>query len=253
MKRAPIKVGEVEALFRYPVKSMSGEPLEAADLGWHGLDGDRRLALRRVDDRSGFPWLTAGKLPELILFSPQRRRPAVDGDLPTHVRTPQGEDLPLFSQELAEEVGRRHGSAVEMMHLNRGIFDEASISVITSATVGEIGRLAAQHLDVRRFRPNILVASTQSVPFEEEEWVGGVLSFGETDEAAAIGITNRDERCSMVNFDPVSARAAPEVLKAIVRVRDNKAGVYGTVTRRGRLAVGQPIFFAPAAEDRDPR
>ena len=57
----------------------------------------------------------------------------------------------------------------------------------------------------------------------------------------------------MVNFDPVSARAAPEVLKAIVRVRDNKAGVYGTVTRRGRLAVGQPIFFAPAAEDRDPR
>jgi len=154
---------------------------------------------------------------------------------------------------LAEEVGRRHGSPVEMLHLNRGIFDEASISVITSATVGAIGRLAAQHLDVRRFRPNILVASTQSVPFEEEEWVGGVLSFGETDEAAAIGITNRDERCSMVNFDPVSARPAPEVLKAIVRVRDNKAGVYGTVTRRGRLAVGQPIFFAPAAEDRDPR
>jgi hypothetical protein len=36
------RVGEVEALFRYPVKSMSGEPLEVADLGWHGLDGDRR-------------------------------------------------------------------------------------------------------------------------------------------------------------------------------------------------------------------
>jgi hypothetical protein len=50
-----IKIGEVEALFRYPVKSMSGEPLEVADLGWHGLDGDRRLAFRRVDDRSGFP------------------------------------------------------------------------------------------------------------------------------------------------------------------------------------------------------
>ena len=69
----PIKVGEVEALFRYPVKSMRGEPLEVADLGWHGLDGDRRLAFRRADDRGGFPWLTAGKLPELILFSPERR------------------------------------------------------------------------------------------------------------------------------------------------------------------------------------
>ena len=75
--------------------------------------------------------------------------------------------------------------------------------------------------------------------------MGGVLSFGETPEAPAIGVVNRDERCSMVNFDPDSARQAAEVLKAIVRVRDNKAGVYGTVTRRGRVAVGQPIFFEP--------
>jgi hypothetical protein len=246
----PIKIGEVEALFRYPVKSMSGEPIEVADLGWHGLDGDRRLAFRRVEDHGGFPWLTATKLPELILFAPQRRGTDVDGDLPTHVRTPEGEELAVFGQELATEVGRRHGSSVEMMHLNRGIFDEAAVSAITSATIGEIGRLAAQRLDVRRFRPNILIASGRSVPFEEDEWVGGVLSFGEANGAAAIGITNRDERCSMVNFDPCSARPAAEILKAIVRVRNNKAGVYGTVTRRGRLAVGQPISFEPAAEHR---
>ena len=247
----PIKVGEVEALFRYPVKSMSGELLEAAELGWHGLDGDRRLAFRRVDDRSGFPWLTASRLPELILFAPQRREPVVSGNVPTHVRTPEGVELALFGQELATEVSRRHGSPVEMMHLNRGIFDEASVSVITSATVGEIGRLAAQRPDVRRFRPNILIATLRSVPFEEDEWVGGVLSFGETSEAAAIGITNRDERCSMVNLDPDSARPAAEMLKAIVRVRDNRAGVYGTSIRRGRLAVGQAIFFEPAAEHRE--
>ena len=247
----PVKIGEVEALFRYPVKSMSGEPLEVADLGWHGLDGDRRLAFRRADDRSGFPWLTATKLPELILFAPQRRGLALGGSLPTHVRTPEGEELAVFGQELATEVGRRHGSSVEMMYLNRGIFDEASISVITSTTVSEIGRLAAQRPDVRRFRPNVLIAAERSVPFEEDEWVGGVLSFGEGAEAAAIGITNRDERCSMVNLDPGSARPAAEVLKAIVRVRDNKAGVYGTVTRRGCLTVGQPIFFEPAVAHRD--
>ena len=248
----PIKVGEVEALFRYPVKSMSGELLEVANLGWHGLEGDRCLAFHRADDRSGFPWLTATKLPELILFAPQQRGPAVDGNLPTHVRTPAGEELAIFGQELATEVGRRHGSPVQMMYLDRGIFDEASISVITSATVGEIGRVAAQHPDVRRFRPNILIASLRSLPFEEDEWVGGVLSFGETNEAAAIAIIARDERCAMVNFDPDSARSAVEVLKAIVRVRDNKAGVYGTVTRRGRLAVGQPVFFEPALEQREP-
>ncbi len=154
----------------------------------------------------------------------------------------------MFGEELAREVGCRHGSPVEMMHLNRGIFDEASISLIASATVSEVARLAAQRPDVRRFRPNIVIASLRSVPFEEDAWVEGVLSFGETNEGAAIGITNRDERCSMVNFDPDSARSTPEVLRAIVRVRDNKAGVYGTVTRRGRVAVGQPIFFEPAAE-----
>src|SRR5207237_6956803 len=193
--------------------------------------------------RSGFPWLTATKLPELILFAPQRQGPAVNGYLPTHVRTPAGKELAVFGQELATEVGRRRGSPVQMMYLDRGIFDEASISVITSATVGEIGRLAAQRPDVRRFRANILIASLRSVPFEEDEWVGGVLSFGETNEAAAIGITMRDERCSMVNFDPDSARSAVEVLKAIVRVRDHKAGVYGSVTRRERLAGGQRVFL----------
>ena len=241
----PIKIGEVETLFRYPVKSMSGERLEVAELGWHGLNGDRRLAFRRTDDRGSFPWLTATKLPELILFGPQRRGSA-EGTLPTHVRTPEGEEMAVFGEDLAAEVGRRHRSPVQMMHLKHGIFDEASISVITSATVREIGRLAAQQPDVRRFRPNIVINSLGSVPFEEDEWVGGVLSFGEGLEAAAIGVTLRDERCAMVNLDPSSAHPAAEVLKAIVRARDNKAGVYGAITRRGRLAVGQTILFEPA-------
>jgi hypothetical protein len=52
----------------------------------------------------------------------------------------------------------------------------------------------------------------------------------------------------MVSIEPDSARIDPEVLKAIVRERDNKAGVYATVTRRGRLAVGQPVLFTPSAE-----
>ena len=58
-----------------------------------------------------------------------------------------------------------------------------------------------------------------------------------------MSLTMRDVRCAMVNLDPDSAIAAPEVLKAVVRAHDNNAGVYGTVTRMGRLAVGQRIFF----------
>ena len=98
----------------------------------------------------------------------------------------------MFGEELAREVGRRHGSPVEMMHLNRGIFDEASVSAITSATVGEISKFAGHRPDTRRFRPNILISSQRSDPFEEDAWVGSLLSFGEGDDAAIIGITNRD-------------------------------------------------------------
>lgn len=210
------------------------------------LDGDRRLAFRRVNDRSGFPWLTASKLPDLVLFSPQRREEGAQEELPTHVRTPDGEEMPVFGEGLAQEIGRRYGAPVQMMEMKHGIFDEACVSVIARDTVNEIGRLAGLSLDVRRFCPNILVRLVKSGVFQEDEWVGGVLSFGEGADAPAITVTQRDVRCSIVNLDPDSARPAPEVLKAVVRAHQNTAGTYGTVTHVGRLAVGQTIFFQAA-------
>lgn len=65
----------MEALFRYPVKSMGGERIEVANLGWHGIDGDRRLAFRRMDDRGGFPWLSAGSS---VSAAPSRMDRTVD-------------------------------------------------------------------------------------------------------------------------------------------------------------------------------
>src|SRR5436189_5876295 len=119
----PIEIGQIEAIFRYPVKSMRGVPLDAAALGWHGLDGDRRLAFRRLEERGGFPWLSASKLPELVLFTPQSGEGANGEGLPTHVRTPEGESMPAFGDALAAEVGRRLGASVQMMHMRQGIFD----------------------------------------------------------------------------------------------------------------------------------
>jgi hypothetical protein len=239
----PIEIGQIESLFRYPVKSMRGEPLDAASLGWHGLDGDRRLAFRRLDERGGFPWLSASSLPDLISFTPVRREDGNGEALPTHVLTPEGEEMPVLGEALAAEVGRRYGAPVQMMHLKHGIFDEASISVITSATAREIGRLAGRTADIRRFRPNIVVRSTRAVPFEEDQWVGGVLTFGEADETPAVTVTMRDLRCVMVNFDPDGGSPAPELMRACVRANQNNAGIYGTVTRTGRLAVGQTVVL----------
>jgi len=73
--------------------------------------------------------------------------------------------------------------------------------------------------------------------------VGGVLSFGEGDDAPTIAVTMRDLRCAMLNLDPDTAKPAPEVMKAVVRANQNNAGIYGAVTRVGRLAVGQPVIL----------
>jgi uncharacterized protein YcbX len=130
-----------------------------------------------------------------------------------------------------------------MMQLKHGIFDDASISVITSDTVREVTRLAEKSADVRRFRPNIVVRSARAVPFEEDGWLGGVLTFGEASDAPAVAVTSHDVRCAMVNIDPDDGRLSPEVMKAVVRANDNNAGIYATVTRSGQLAVGQTVFL----------
>lgn len=245
----PVKIGHVEALFRYPVKSMGGERVDVARLGWHGIEGDRRLAFRRLEDRSGFPWLTAGKLPSLVLFAPQRRGDGAEGDFPSHVRTPDGQLLPVFAEELAAEVGRRYGAPVQMMEMKHGIFDDATISVIASSTVNEISRLAMLSPDARRFRPNVVVRLLRPAPFQEDEWLGGALSFDEGDDGPAIAVTRRDVRCAMLNLDPDTSRSDPEMMKAVVQANQNNAGIYGTVTRIGRLTVGQAIFLHASPHD----
>jgi len=238
----PTAVGQIEAICRYPVKSMRGEPLDAAMLGWHGIDGDRRLAFRRIDNRGDFPWLCGSMLPELTWFTPLGSEPN-GASLPTHIRTPEGKEMELFSDELAAEVGRRYGAPVQMTPMKHGVFDEASVSVITAATIREICQLAKKDVDVRRFRPNIFVQSMRDAPFEEDDWVGGVLTFGEADDAPSIAVTRLDVRCAMVNIDPEGGSLAPEMMKACVRANDNNAGIYCEVIRTGRVAVGQTVFL----------
>ena len=247
-----MELGRISAIFRYPVKSMAGELLEVARLSWHGIEGDRRLAFRRLTDKSGFPWLTASKLPQLLLYKPLRldsNANVKNGELlPTHVRTPDGKEYELQSDELREEVSSRFGSAVELMNLRSGVFDEASISVISLGTVHSVARESGRGVDLcdlRRFRPNVVIETNSAEPFEEDRWVGRTLMFGEGNSGsgptASIGITMRDERCAMVNFDPDTAERDSGVMKTVVRMNENCAGVYGTVVKAGELRVGQVV------------
>src|SRR5687767_10842079 len=129
-----IELGRVCELVRYPVKSMAGVATESAILGWHGIAGDRRFAFRRLGDDSGFPWLSASRVPEMILYRPFGLDERAGEPVPTHVRTPEGTQLELRSVELLREIAERLGSAVELMKFKHGIFDDATISVISLAT-----------------------------------------------------------------------------------------------------------------------
>ena len=147
----------------------------------------------------------------------------------------------MFGSALAAEIERRLGARVEMMHLRGGIFDDATVSVLSADTVREVCTRANVAPDARRFRPNVVVRTARGVPFEEDEWLGGVLRFGDADDAPAVAVTAPDVRCAMVNFHPDTGVSSPEVLEVAVRAHDNVAGVYATVTRVGRVAVGQRV------------
>lgn len=239
-----IDIGHVRELARYPVKSMAGTPVDSAWLGWHGLDGDRRFAFRRIGDDHGFPWLSASRLPELLRYQPIGLDDTGGEPLPVHVRTPDGSELALGSADLDAYVTERFGSPVELMKLKHGVFDEAAVSVIALATIAGLGREAGLTLDRRRFRANILLETTESEPFLEDVWVGGSLVFGHGSAPPAVNVTQRDLRCVMINLDPDSAEKDARVMKTAARLNDNYAGVYATVVRTGEIRVGDRVRLA---------
>jgi uncharacterized protein YcbX len=234
-------LGRISELVRFPVKSMAGVTTESASLGWHGLDGDRRFAFRRLGDESGFPWLSASRFPGLLLYHPFGLDESTGEPLPTHVRTPDGRPFALRSAELQSEVAARSGIDLELMKLKHGIFDDAPVSVIGAATIAGIGREAGMTLDRRRFRANIVLDVDDPAPFLEDSWVGGTLLFGDRDPRPAVSVTARDVRCVMLNLDPDTGTQDARVMKTVVRLNQNNAGVYGTVVQTGALFVGQPV------------
>jgi uncharacterized protein len=246
-----IEIGRVGEIVRYPVKSMAGAATESAFLGWHGLAGDRRFAFRRVGENGGFPWLSASRLPELLLYHPCGLDERSGEPLPTHVRTPTGSKLELGSSELNTHVTEQLGRGVELLRLNHGVFDEATLSVISLATVSAIGREAGLDLDRRRFRANIVVETLRDEPFLEDQWVDGTLLFGEGELQAVVRVTLRDARCVMINLDPETGEASPGVMKAVVNRNEANAGVYATVVRTGMIRAGDRVRFA--SESTHPR
>jgi uncharacterized protein YcbX len=229
-------VGRVAGLFRYPVKSMGAEALDAVDVSRHGLAGDRRWAfIRDGMTHSDFPWLTIRQRPTMWRYVPRFADPDRPDTSPAVVHTPSGAVVDVADPALAAELG----TSVPVLRQDRGVFDTMPLSLLTIESVAGLGALVGAELEPARFRPNIVVAADGGAAFPEDAWVGHGLRIG----GLRLRVDKRDRRCVMVNVDPMTAHRNPAVLRAIARQRQACFGVYGSVVAPGRVAVGDPVVL----------
>jgi uncharacterized protein YcbX len=228
-------VGRVVGLWRYPVKSMAGEPLTEVDVSWHGFAGDRRWAFIRDGlPQSGFPWLTLRERGDMSHYHPSFVDPAQPDKSPTTVRTPAGAVFDVTDPALATQLWPEGARVIKQ---NRGIFDTFPLSLVTTQTLARLGEMVGAPLEVQRFRPNILVEAAQADPFQEDGWVGCVLRIG----GMAMRVDKRDGRCVVITIDPVTTQRNPAILRTVAQDRQGCLGVYGSTVTPGRVAVNDAV------------
>ena len=255
-------VGQVESLWRYPVKSMQGEQLSEAFVGFPGIFGDRCYWFRSSAAPKGFPYLTGRELQEMLLYRPiyrdagQSRQPwnlaeaealgpgvtpvYQHEDLALDVITPAGEkfaiDDPSLIAVLDEQI--RQTRELTLLKSDRAMTDCRPISLFSIQTVSQLGQECGTVLDKRRFRANIYADLDSSNGFGEDEFVGKTMRIG---PKAVIAVLERDPRCKMITLDPDTAEANPEIMRLLARSHDGKAGVYAAVLVEGTIRSGDQI------------
>jgi uncharacterized protein len=256
-------VGRVASLWRYPVKSMRGEQLQQAYIGFAGVYGDRLYAFRSSAAPKGFPYLTGREQEQLLLYRPvfrdmeQMSKPpnlaeaagiqpgltpvyAEPASSMVDVETPAGDKLaiddPRLIDRLREGIRERH--ELTLLRSDRAMTDCRPISMFSIQTVEQLGEEIGMNLDKRRFRANIYLDLESGSAFCENDFVGHTLQIG---DKVIIAVTDRDPRCKMITLDPDTAQQNPGVMRHIARAHDGKAGVYGAVLVEGIIRSGDQI------------
>ena len=244
-------VGRVESLWRYPVKSMRGEPLREAFAGFAGVYGDRVYAFLSTASPKGFPYFTARDQRSMLGYRACFRYPdrmaappnlldaealppgvtplyAQAGDLMVDVETPSGEVMAVDDPRLLDllRVGARDGHVLSLQRSERALTDCRPLSLLSIQTVQQIGQEVGLELDKRRFRANAFVDLSSGIGFGENEWVGRRLRIG---HKAEMALTDRDPRCKMITLDPATGAASPEIIKRVTSDHEGTAGVYAAV------------------------
>lgn len=256
-------IGHVESLWRYPVKSMRGEALPEAFVGFSGILGDRLYAVHNSAAPKAFPYLTARGRSDMLRYRPFFRDPEraalpsnlaeaealgpgvtplypSPDELAVDVETPAGEVLGIDDPRLLHALSdhKSPASALTIRRSDRAFTDCRPISMLSTQTTRQIGDALGLSLDQRRFRANIYVDLASGEGFAEDQYVGRQLRIG---SKVVIAVLERDIRCQMISLDPETAEANPEILKYFARNHEGKAGVYAAVLVEGMVRAGDEI------------
>jgi uncharacterized protein len=273
-----VEGGSVVGLWRYPVKSMMGEELNAAEVTERGLVGDRRFAV--VDASTGKvagaknprKWGNFFDFRAAYVESPQTgsKLPAVRLTLPdgTFVTSEQPDLARVLSNALGREVAfaeAQHGGessgaqaeeywpdmegldyrdTVTEWELPAGtFFDLAVVHLLTTATIERLRALYPEgRFEVRRFRPNIVVATGPDAQgFVENDWIGHTLAIG---DEVRLRITGPCPRCVMTTLPQGDLPKDAGILRTAAQHNQANVGVYADVIAGGTTRRGDPVTLA---------
>jgi uncharacterized protein len=267
----PRRTGFVAELWRYPVKSMRGEQIEASEVTDHGLLGDRVHALVDVDSGKIVSAKNPRTWPDMFDFRSELMRPPrlTDSLPPARITFPDGESARSDEVNIDERLSGALGTQVHLassvpddariegywpnypwlpvpddvfeMNLAPGMFfDGAAVHLITTATLESLRSLGPKsRFESPRFRPNIVVETSGGVfGFVENDWVDRTMSIG---DAVRLRITGPCARCVMTTLAQGDLPKDPNVLRTIVQHNEGNAGVLATVVQGGRIKQGDAV------------
>jgi len=256
-----VKIGTIESVWRYPVKSMRGEEVNDIYVAYTGLMGDRLYAISSSTEAPEYPWHTYHVQEEFILNHPLFRKrentlkpadleatyaemlnppyPLAD-NFAVEVELPSGEvfdiDDPLFLDSLRDESDGN----LTLRYSQKNFVDGSPISLLSLQTLAQLGQETNMTLDKRRFRANFYVNWDSDRGFYENELLGQKLRIG---AALEIMILDPIHRCKSITIDPDTAETSPKLLRHIARRHEGMAAVSTAVLREGTVKANDEIHL----------
>ena len=239
MSVAGVPVGTVRALSRYPVKSIAGEELSAAEVTTRGLRHDRGWAAYCDDGgiASGKSTRRFRRVPGLMGWT---SRVEADDDLPILI-SPEGityrADDPAASAALTEAFGRRLALRPESTVQHH---DESPIHLVTTSSIATVEGLVGGTVDHRRFRANIVIDTGPESGYVEDGWAGAKLAVG---GEVILHLGPRMPRCVMVDHAQDGVAEGPRILRSLGMHHDTMLGLQARPHRTGTISVGDVVVL----------